>query len=854
MAEFQEQQMFQGAAQSQGFDPMQAADTSRFLRENMGVIDANFGRMQAQQTAENDRKLKEQQQLLTTLGQFSTTAMEFAQTMGIAYIGNEILKGHTKARSLGKTLNYGIDPAKEQMFKLAEKEAKVDSSKFSTVALDMAKQNAPMEAVNYIKGLSSYQRIGATQAYLANKGNTYKQFISQFLQRTDINLPKPGGGTFTPNEAYQNSSLMGIALNAASEMFDAQEVGIGSDFSPSKLAMKELYSKKDEVEASFINNASRENNINESSDRRSQATDLWITNKDPNALLSEFTGTYDENGNIIGRDGALDLIFEQVFVNAYKAGDKTVREQLEAPILDENGNPTGQTWGQRFKNRVPKLNATFESIDRQERIKKDESYRDAVKEEKDRLEAAILAQREAGGEINVATLELMRKESAQRLGIPEESPDLDFYKDYITQESRDDQADIDALNALRNRVTGRGFLILSDLEGKSQAVQDQFLRYVDEDQDIAQRPKQYVSDHEKYITALTNEYFKVTVGDAPKTPEWEAMARRAREKEAQYYAEAIRDGKSAPEAQAETRKRLEANFKAGTYTYDPELTSSVKYRRTLESARRTMGLDPASASKAIFYGTDNELKELERYDKGLTNTLPKFYHDLALGNKKLTAWDIASAQYKVATGKTLRAAPQQQAAQTKSKAWQTFMNWRATPNRGKRADAVSFRSQTSSLPNPTLKRAADIVANYESAGAGGYNAVNQGGNVGGTNVPAGFYSGDFRNMAQHGGRALTSLTVGEVMKLQADPGSVMSNEDWVKKGKLHAVGRYQFIGSTLKGLVQRLGISMDAKFTPQLQDQLFLSLLKSGGASQWVGLRYASPEEMSIINQARSQL
>lgn len=854
MAEFQEQQLFQGAAQSQGFAPMQAPDTSRFLRENMGTIDANFARMQSQQEAVNKRKLNEQQRLLETLGQFSTTAMEIAQTLGKNYIDNEILKGHTKARSLGKTLNYGVDPAQEQMFKLAEKEAKVDSSKFSTVALDMAKQNAPMEAVNYIKGLSSYQRIGATQAYLANKGNTYKQFISQFLQRTDINLPKPGGGTFTPNEAYQDSSLMGIALSAASEIFDAQEVGIGADFSPSKLAMKELYAKKDEVEASFINNASRENNVNESSDRRSKATDLWINNKDPNALLAEFTGTYDENGNIIGRDGALDLIFDQVFVNAYKAGDKTVKEQLESPILDENGNPTGQTWGERFKNRVTKLNATFESIDRQERIKKDENYRDAVKEEKDRLEAAIIAQREAGGEINIATYKAMRKEAAKRLQIPEESPDLDFYKTYLSQESRDDQVDIDALNALRNPITGRGFLILSDLEGKSQAVQDQFLRYVDEDQGIAQRPKQYISDNEKYITALTNEHFKVTVGDAPKTPEWESMARRAREKEAQYYAEAIRDGMTAPQAQAETRKRLEANFKKGTYTYDPELTSSVKYRRTLESARRTTALDPDSPSKTIFYGTDNELKELERYDKGFTNVLPKFYHDLAVGNKKRTAWDFASAQYKVATGKTLRAAQQQQAFQSKSKAWQTFMNWRPNPNKGRRADAVSFRSQTSSLPNPTLKRAADIVANYESAGAGGYNAVNQGGSAGGTSVPAGFYSGDFRNMAQHGGRALTSLTVGEVMNLQADPGSSMSNDTWVKKGKLHAVGRYQFIGSTLKGLVQRLGISMNAKFTPQLQDQLFLSLLKSGGASQWVGLRYASPEEMSIINQARSQL
>ena len=164
-------------------------------------------------------------------------------------------------------------------------------------------------------------------------------------------------------------------------------------------------------------------------------------------------------------------------------------------------------------------------------------------------------------------------------------------------------------------------------------------------------------------------------------------------------------------------------------------------------------------------------------------------------------------------------------------------------------------SQSSTLSDPVLKRAADITSNYESAGAGGYNAVNQGGEAGGTRIPAGFYSGDFRAMKQHKGRALTDLTIGEIMDLQAEPrGPRMSNAEWVAKGKLHAVGRYQFIGSTLKGLVQRLGIQRNQKFTPELQDRLFLSLLKSGGPGQWIGLRNATAQEMATIRQAQSKL
>lgn len=164
-------------------------------------------------------------------------------------------------------------------------------------------------------------------------------------------------------------------------------------------------------------------------------------------------------------------------------------------------------------------------------------------------------------------------------------------------------------------------------------------------------------------------------------------------------------------------------------------------------------------------------------------------------------------------------------------------------------------SQTSNLSDPVLRRAADITSNYESAGAGGYNAVNQGGTAGGTAIPEGFYSGDFRAMKQHGGRALTDLTIGEIMDLQADPGgSRMSDEEWVRSGKLHAVGRYQFIGPTLRGLVQRLGISRNAKFTPELQDRLFLSLLKTSGPGAWIGLRKASAQEMALIRQAQSKL
>jgi hypothetical protein len=170
-----------------------------------------------------------------------------------------------------------------------------------------------------------------------------------------------------------------------------------------------------------------------------------------------------------------------------------------------------------------------------------------------------------------------------------------------------------------------------------------------------------------------------------------------------------------------------------------------------------------------------------------------------------------------------------------------------TPKIGEVSTATNvstFNPNISDLDRQKL----DIIGKYESDPVGGYNAINQIGIAGGRGVLG--YSGDIRKMKQHGGRALTDFTVGEIMDLQADPGKSMSNDQWIQSGKLHAVGRYQFIGPTFRSEVQRQGIDLNAKFTPQLQDKLALGYLNHvGSVSPWVGPSdKASREELRILN------
>ena len=64
----------------------------------------------------------------------------------------------------------------------------------------------------------------------------------------------------------------------------------------------------------------------------------------------------------------------------------------------------------------------------------------------------------------------------------------------------------------------------------------------------------------------------------------------------------------------------------------------------------------------------------------------------------------------------------------------------------------------------------------------------------------------------------------------------LSMDEHIKSGGLHAVGRYQFIGSTLQDEARRMGLSPDTKFTPQVQDAIWLNHIKRvGNISPWVG-------------------
>lgn len=174
----------------------------------------------------------------------------------------------------------------------------------------------------------------------------------------------------------------------------------------------------------------------------------------------------------------------------------------------------------------------------------------------------------------------------------------------------------------------------------------------------------------------------------------------------------------------------------------------------------------------------------------------------------------------------------------------------ATEVRGGPLSSSTSSGPGANLDDPFMNRALNIIASYESSG--NYQAVNQGGTDEGL-TPLG-YSGDITKSPLWGGRQLTDMTLSEIYGFQDRKGR--SGADFEAQGGLHAVGRYQFINSTLRWVADQMGIPLDTKFTPQIQDQMAAWLLtnSANGIGQWVGPReFATAIERRTIQDARER-
>jgi hypothetical protein len=149
-------------------------------------------------------------------------------------------------------------------------------------------------------------------------------------------------------------------------------------------------------------------------------------------------------------------------------------------------------------------------------------------------------------------------------------------------------------------------------------------------------------------------------------------------------------------------------------------------------------------------------------------------------------------------------------------------------------------SGTGGQLQPIHKQALDIISGPESGG--NYNAMNQGTDSSGNIIG----SGDSSKII---GKPLTSMTIGEVMDRQDE--SKYPRNARPDRG-IHAAGRYQIIGSTMKVALKESGLSKNDMFSPENQDLLGIAVLKSQGPGAWTKYSKYSKQEIDIMYKAKN--
>ncbi|MGJ8757444.1 hypothetical protein ACSFV5_07290 [Acinetobacter sp. HC8-3S] len=101
-----------------------------------------------------------------------------------------------------------------------------------------------------------------------------------------------------------------------------------------------------------------------------------------------------------------------------------------------------------------------------------------------------------------------------------------------------------------------------------------------------------------------------------------------------------------------------------------------------------------------------------------------------------------------------------------------------------------------------------LLADAIAKGEGTYTSVNTGGN------PSKRVKGDFQSKNIPN---LTDMTIDEILKANEKP--------FGDSNRINAAGKYQIIASTLKNVKKDMGLTGKEKFTPELQDKMFMHLL-----------------------------
>ncbi len=830
---------------SRDFNPDPTPAYSDRLRDLHNSLEKGIDRRnQSVNANDQTRQLNAQRagENMKALGNLSSTlgsVLEGIQEQRIKRFQTEA----TVFNELGIDTQEKLDAARAKQDELeAELE---ESSKATDKIVGKAEENGErMSVVQGIRRLNGYHIAALKRAGIVDDVNEFNSSLSE-----------RSAAYFAENNLTHEQKIAYIKSQGADFLN-----GLAENYSTSLIAKYAIpaYTKAKNSEIKLLEDA---NDRDQSTAIRSKAEADLVNGGTLENFVSNVQHTKDNQGNYLGRSGALEQLAE-INRKQGQAGNLIDLEGLGEELV--NGKP--------FKEhpRFAKLEQDQEDI-KMGRFQQDEKLKQIAIRQKEQDFYRII-QQNPGARFTPEQIFQMQQDASKDTNYAIAPHEFQFYQQYLTRtENRDNDADEQILLTQMQIGVGRGYLIQSDLDNVSPELAAKYQPRIKEAQEngLANPPPGVAKSAEGHISSMANEITNEAVGvDDVGSTSYQTVIANVRSEYTRLYQGHIMDGASPEKAHQLARKdqlellksvREEKQDKDGNTFTRSQLYHTIGFGNDVELDHRAAeeinngrkylqqySNGTFDLTTNLIPGTVAHLKQLESFQN--TGELPDYYKNLARGHKKLTAWDLANMQYRAYTGKELGKDSRREAYEKAEPALQQVLaapfSTRSRIFRSQSTVDYNSPALTNSPLSTSMRRKSDIVGKYESDSVGGYNAVNQIGVDGGDATEG--YSGDIRKMSQHGGRALTDMTIGEIIDLQAELD--VTDAQWISQGRLHAVGRYQFTRDTFRELISTLGFSRSRKFNEATQDQMFASLWKSGGPGRWVGLKHATPEELAELN------
>lgn len=866
MQRFETGDLYRPSAQGQGFAPIQAPDITPLLRENnrarleeaKNFADARLADLRMEEQALKYQGLLEEE-TVQNLAQFSTTLSE--AVVGFAQKRNEA----EEQRGIMLAYTNGVDPMATAQFDLEEAALEEGTASVNEIAGQFRSEGMPVEMVEQVQNLSGWAKYGYMKGLAQQGGAAYGEFYTQAASELMLNVP----GRDQPINLLQaeTSAERAYIKTVIAQQYLEQYRGMNP-----LLLNKYLFPNMKQWENSDdLAFAKKQRDQFEEGQKETFKNEVFNSTQDVNSFGDSMMAVLKRHKGTWGTTAVAKTKLFEYLVELAKDGvitDDHVKAFEETEFISfATGKPTQAK--KEFK-RFFKEHNLRKAIIEGNKTRLDLMKTEEANNKEEFLQEARRAKDAAGGDgsyPHALEVELVKRFKLQfpDLEVPDELTSSLSARDRSIEDERKQflamamtQGMTVDESQLDNLAPENKFFFQQKKSGVTIAASDSFMVL---DQSQMQRLNQ------RARRAAQNRY-KTSGEDGQYGTEFDDYVDNYKRTFMNEYRKAAQSTPDRDSAYAQAAKLTDA---LGTYKDNPDGTPGGSdldglvdpdekrvRQNTLETAIRSMEGDNTAYATRKLAGLDDDIKALKQWKQsGGKGPVPRIWQLLANG-RDFSAWDVARAQYALYNeGEELTGPTYLETIKEKTPQVQRLLDSYPSLARTARASILEgngnfndsrYLYAQGQTTDERASAALDVLGKYESRGRGDYNAVNQIGVAEGRQTLG--YSGDIRKMSQHKGKALIDFTLGDIMKLQSE--STMSNDEWIASGRLHAVGRYQFIGPTFKMIVEKMGLNVNTKFSPDVQDRMALWLLKNGGGgiTQWVGPNdYATPEERALVQQ-----